>query len=129
MLFICYVLSALCNESASLSGDIIQPTPNVPTESRLRIDLQLFGPVINLPSNETGLLDFKDVRLQKLCVDYISGLMFHSILCAIGFLLSCVGFVNYLINFSVNAAKLSTKQKFEELIYLNSELASFDPRY
>lgn len=101
----------------------------IPNEDIKTIDLRQFATLINLNQTDRELLVFNGPRYQKLCSDYVSKLHFHLILCTLGFLLACAGFVNYLINFSVNAAKLSTKQKFSELIYLNSEMSPFDGKY
>lgn len=122
------IATILCNESTNINLNI-EAHSKLPTEDNKALDLRQFAPVINLRSNETELLYFQGQRFQRLCSDYVSKLSFHIILCTIGFLLACAGFVNYLINFSVNAAKLSTKQKFSELIYLNSEMSPFDAKY
>lgn len=127
-LYTSYVATVLCNEAPAINL-VRDVHANLATEDQKLLDLRQFGPVINLASNETGLLYFQGQRLQRLCVDYVSKLNFHLILCTIGFMLACAGFVNYLINFSVNSAKLSTKQKFTELMYLNSELSPFDAKY
>ena len=127
-LYTSYVATILCNEAPAINYNI-DAHAKIPTEADKLLDLRQFAPVMGVRSNETELLYFKGQRFQRLCLDYVSKLNFHVILCTIGFLLACAGFVNYLINFSVNSAKLSTKQKFIELIYLNSELSPFDAKY
>lgn len=127
-LYTSYVATVLCNQAPAINL-VRDVHANLATEDHKLLDLRQFAPVINLASNETELLYFQGQRFQRLCLDYVSKLNFHVILCTIGFLLACAGFVNYLINFSVNSAKLSTKQKFTELIYLNSELSPFDAKY
>lgn len=122
------IATVLCNESTNINLNT-EAHSKLPTEDNKMLDLRQFAPVIRFRSNETELLYFQGHRFQRLCQDYVSKLRFHLILCTIGFLLACAGFVNYLINFSVNAAKLSTKQKFSELIYLNSEVLPFDAKY
>lgn len=127
-LYTSYIASVLCNEGPAINL-VIDQHSRLATEDNKLLDLRQFAPVINLRGNETQLLYFKGQRLQRLCQDYVQRWNYYIILCTIGFLLACAGFVNYLINFSVNSAKLSTKQKFAELIYLNSELAPFDAKY
>ena len=58
-------------------------------------------------------------------------LTFYVILCTSGLLLMCIGFMNYLINLSVNWVRISTKQKYAELIYINgAEMTAFgDPNH
>lgn len=127
-LYTSYVATILCNEGTLVNLNAYNHS-KIPGEDEKLLDLRQFAPVIGLKWNETQLLEFRGARLQKLCSDYVTKLGFHVILSTIGFMLACAGFVNYLINFSVNSAKLSTKQKFTELLYLNSELAPFDARY
>lgn len=127
-LYTAYIATVLCNQGPSINL-VVDSHSKIPNEDDRLLDLRQFAPVIHLNSNETHLLYFRGQRFQKLCQDYVSKLNFHIILCTVGFLLACAGFVNYLINFSVNAAKLSTKQKFTELLFLNSELAPFDAKY
>lgn len=127
-LYTSYIAITLCNEAPAINlvTNVHSKTPN---EDNKVLDLRQFAPVIGLRSNETQLLYFQGQSFQKLCQDYVSKFSFHVTLCTVGFMLACAGFVNYLINFSVNSAKLSTKQKFTELIYLNSELSPFDAKY
>lgn len=127
-LYTSYIGQVLCNEGRAVNL-VSDAHSKLATEDDNVLDLRQFAPLINLRSNETQLLYFKGQRLQKFCQDYVSKLILHLILCTIGFLLACAGFVNYLINFSVNSAKLSTKQKFTEQLYLHSELAPFDAKY
>lgn len=127
-LYTSYIATVLCNESSDINLNTVAHS-KLPTEDNKLLDLRQFAPLVNLKSNETELLYFQGQRFQRLCSDYVSKLSFHIILCTIGFLLACAGFLNYLINFSVNAAKLNTKQKFSELIYLNSEMSPFDAKY
>lgn len=127
-LYTSYIATVLCNESPGINLDTIAHS-KLPTEDNKLLDLRQFAPLINLKSNETELLYFQGQRFQRLCSDYVSKLTFHIVLCTIGFLLACSGFLTYLINFSVNAAKLNTKQKFSELIYLNSEMSPLESKY
>lgn len=127
-LYTSFIATTLCNEAPAINA-VADQHSKIPNEDDKLLDMRQFAPVIHLGGNETHLLYFKGQRLQKLCMDYVSKLNFHVILCTIGFLLACAGFVNYLINFSVNSAKLSTKQKFTELMYLNSEMSPFDAKY
>lgn len=65
--------------------------------------------------------------MKRLCGDYISALTFYIILCSVGMTLVCIGFVNFIINLSVNWARTSTKQKYAELMYLNgAEMTAFN---
>lgn len=127
-LYSTWIVQSLCIKAPGINlvTDVHSRIPNEPSQV---LDLRQFAPIINIPNNETDLLYFKDQRLQRLCSDLNAKLKFHFTLCVLGFLLACAGFVNYLINFSVNSAKLSTKQKFIELVYLNSELAPFENKY
>lgn len=127
-LYTAYIAGVLCTQAPAVNM-VLDAHSKLPNENDKLLDLRQFAPVIGLSSNETQLLYFRGQRLQKLCTDFVSKLTFHVILCAIGFLLACAGFVNYLINFSVNSAKLSTKQKFNELMYLNTEMLPFDGKY
>jgi hypothetical protein len=132
-LFICYVMSRLCNEGRYVTVSThetgyVQPNINF-AENNQQIDLRQFAPLLHLRSNETNLLLFQNYRLKKLCIDYMSSLTFYVILGSVGFLLMCAGFMNYLINLSVNWVRISTKQKYAELIYINgAEMTAFgDP--
>lgn len=127
-LYTSYIATILCNEAPAINA-VRDVHANIPNEDYKLLDLRQFAPVIGLKSNETQLLYFTGTRLQRLCMDYVTKLNLHVILCTIGFLVSCAGFVNYLINFSVNSAKLSTKQKFSEVLYLNAELSPFSGKY
>lgn len=127
-MFSSWVLMNLCVRGPDMNL-VTDVHSRIPTELDQVLDLRQFAPIINLPNNETDLLYFKGQRLQRLCSDHNEKFKFNVTLCTLGFLLACAGFVNYLINFSVNSAKLSTKQKFIELIYLNSEMAPFDAKY
>ncbi|KAI1287611.1 hypothetical protein HDE_09908 [Halotydeus destructor] len=129
-LFVCYIMSRLCNDGryATVSTHetgFVQPNIN-PAENEQQIDLRQFSPLIGLRSNETNLLLFKDYRLKKLCIDYMGSLNFYVILGSIGYCLMCIGFMNYLINLSINWVRISTKQKYAELIYINgAEMTAF----
>lgn len=128
-LYTAYVAGVLCTHGPAVNM-VLDTHAKIPNEYDKVLDLRQFAPVIGLRSNETQLLYFQGQRLQRFCSDYVSKMTFHVILCTIGFLLACSGFVNYLINFSVNSAKLSTKQKVIELVYLNyPELSPFDAKY
>lgn len=127
-LYTSYIATTLCNEAPAINL-AVDAHSKIPTEDDKLLDLRQFAPIINLPSNETHLLYFKGQRFQAFCIDFVQKLNFHILLCTIGFLLATAGFVNYLINFSVNSAKLSTKQKFTELMWLNSEMSPFDAKY
>lgn len=124
-LFTAYVSTILCNQAPLINLNT-EAHGKIPLENEKVIDMRQFAPVIGLRNNETELLYFQGQRYQRLCHDYVTKFNFHIILCTIGFLLASAGFVNYLINFSVNSAKISTKQKFSELVYLNSEMSPFD---
>lgn len=131
-LFICYVLSNLCNEGAHMivnpiNADWPYPTDVRPGQSAQYIDLRQFSPLLSLRSNETQFLYFKDDRLKKLCGDYVSALWFYIILCSIGMTLLCSAFLNFLINLSVNRVRISAKQKYAEIMYLNgAEMTAFN---
>ena len=128
-LFICYVLTTLCNEGTRIIPINYQENNlnfNLQA-SHHYIDLRQFSPLLSLRSNETEYLYFKDDRLKRLCGDYISALTFYIILCSVGMTLVCIGFVNFIINLSVNWARTSTKQKYAELMYLNgAEMTAFN---
>lgn len=128
-LYTSHIATTLCNEGYKINY-VLDVHAKIPADGADKLlDMRQFSPLIGLESNETQLLMFQGVRFQKLCSEYVSRFYFHVILCTVGFMLACAGFVNYLINFSVNSAKLSTKQKFTELVYLNSELSPFDAKY
>lgn len=127
-LYTSHLATTLCNEGYKVNYKL-DVHANIPDGADKLLDLRQFSPVIGLESNETQLLLFQGVRFSKLCTEYVSRFYFHVILCTVGFMLACAGFVNYLINFSVNSTKLSTKQKFTELVYLNTELSPFDAKY
>ena len=132
ILFICYVLTSLCNEGTHLivnpqNPDWPYPTDTRPGQSPQYLDLRQFSPLLALRSNETQFLYFKDDRLKKLCGDYVSALMFHIILCSVGMTLLCAAFVNFLITLSVNWVRISAKQKYAEIMYLNgAEMTAFN---
>ncbi|XP_015795804.1 uncharacterized protein LOC107372151 [Tetranychus urticae] len=128
-LFICYIMSRLCSEGRTYdepNGSNHLP-PSEVTDSSQQLNLKLFAPLLNIKPNETDhLLVFEGYKLKKLCVDYLSNLYLYIILCFVGFLLLCSGFLNYLINLSINWARITTSQKCAELIYLNSaEMTAF----
>ena len=131
-LFICYVLSNLCNEGAHMIVDPVNanwpyPTDIRPGQSAQYIDLRQFSPLLALRSNETQFLYFKDDRLKKLCGDYVSALMFYIILCLVGTGLMCIAFLHFLIILSVNRVRNSAKQKYAEIMYLNgAEMTAFN---
>lgn len=127
-LYTAYISTILCNHAPLINMNT-DAHGKIPMDDEKLVDLRQFAPIIGLRDNETELLYFRGQRYQRLCHDYVTKLNFHIILCTIGFLLACAGFVNYLINFSVNSAKLSTKQKFTELVYLNSESPFDDAKY
>lgn len=127
-LYTSYISTILCNESPNINLNTVAHS-KLPTEDNKLLDLRQFAPLVNLKPNQTELLYFQGQRFQSLCSDYVRNLHFHIILCTIGFLVACAGFLNYLINFSVNASKLKTKQNVSELIYLNSEMSPFDAKY
>ena len=114
-LFICFVLTNLCNDHKR----VVNPNDH-------NIDLKLFAPFLGVRSNETSLLYFEGPRLKKLCVDYVSSLLLYVLLGSIGFVIMSWGFMNFLINLSVNWTRLSTKQKCAELMYINNaEMVAF----
>ncbi|CAG2109369.1 unnamed protein product [Medioppia subpectinata] len=131
-LFVCYVLSDLCNEGIDLIVEplnVNNPFPNDirAGQSSQYLDLRQFSPLLSLRANETQFLYFKDNRLKKLCDDYVSALYFHIILCSIGMVSLCAGFLNFLINLSVNWVRISAKQKYAEILYLNgAEMTAFN---
>ncbi|XP_015787962.1 uncharacterized protein LOC107365015 [Tetranychus urticae] len=136
-LFNCYVMSRLCNDGLAYSSDSSLPssssspltTNGLPEETvdlNQSLNLKIFGSLLSVRSNETSLLLFKGHRLKKLCIDYISSLYLYLILTFTGFLLLTWGFINFLINLSVNMARIATRRKCAELIYINSpEMANF----
>lgn len=132
ILFICYVLTSLCNEGTHLivnpqNPEWPYPTDTRPGQSTQYLDLRQFSPLLALRSNETQFLYFKDDRLKKLCGDYVSALMFHIILCSIGMGLLSLAFLNFLITLSVNWVRISAKQKYAEIMYLNgAEMTAFN---
>lgn len=129
VLFICYTLTDLCNEGTKVivhHNTGWHPQDPRPGQNSQFIDLRQFSPMLNLRWNETEFMYFKDDRLKKLCADYISILLFYAILCSMGLFLLCAGFVNFLINLSVNWVRISTKQKYAEIMYLNgAEMTAF----
>lgn len=130
-LFLCYIMTRLCNEgrfvtASSYDRGYIPPNIDFGESDQQQIDMRQFAPILNLRSNETHLLIFQSHRLKKLCVDYMANLNFYTILSSLGFILIFIGFINYLINLSVNWARLSTKQKYAELVYINgAEMIAF----
>ena len=140
-LFLCYIMSRLCNDGtyATVSHydrGYIQPNINF-AENSQQIDLRQFAPILNLRQNETNLLLFQNVRLKKLCVDYVQSLDPYMIMGFLGFVLMTFGFINYLINLTANWVRIATRQKYAELFYINgAEMIAFgdgdapyDPRY
>lgn len=130
VLSLCYLLTNLCNEGTKVYVRQcewpFQTDTNAGVSSQY-IDLRQFSPLLTLRSNETEFLYFKGDRLKKLCGDYVSALMFYIILCSIGLFLLSSGFVNFLMNLSVNWARTSTKQKYKEILYLNgAEMTAFN---
>jgi len=75
-LFVCYVMSRLCNEgryvTVSTHETGFTPLTSNVAEADQQIDLRQFAPLLHLRSNETNLLLFRDYRLKKLCIDYMS---------------------------------------------------------
>lgn len=129
LLFCCYCMSQLCNEGRYTT---VNPTDAVflgqvnYAENLQQIDLRQLSPLLSLRANETNLLLFKDHRLKKLCVDYMSSLLFYVLLASIGSLLMSIGFVNFLITLSINWVRRTTKQKYAELFYINgAEMIAF----
>lgn len=140
-LFLCYIMSRLCNDGtyttvSHFERGYVQPNINF-AENHQQIDLRQFAPILNLRQNETNLLLFENVRLKKLCVDYVQSLDPYMILGFVGFILMTFGFINYLINLTANWVRLSTRLKYAELFYINgAEMIAFgqedgpeDPRY
>uniref|UniRef100_T1KCP8 Pyruvate kinase C-terminal domain-containing protein n=1 Tax=Tetranychus urticae TaxID=32264 RepID=T1KCP8_TETUR len=122
-LFICYIMSGLCSEGRTYeepNGSNHLP-PSEVTDSSQQLNLKLFAPLLNIKPNETDyLLVFEGYKLKKLCVDYLPNLYLYIIFCFAGFLLLFSGFLNYLINLSINWARITTSQKCAELIDLDS---------
>lgn len=128
-LLLTFLLHVLCTTGKCIST--VQLTPNPQSlclnkendetgASNGMIDLRQFSPIFNLKSNETELLLIRGVSLKKLCTDYRRELIPNIIVCFVGFILLLWGFVNFLINISVNYAKISTKRKYAEIYYINS---------
>ena len=129
LLFCCFTVSRLCNEGRYTT---VNPQEAVflgqvnYAENLQQIDLRQLSPLLGLRANETQLMLFKDHRLKKLCVDYMSSLLFFVLLTSIGCLLMSIGFVNYLITLSINWVRRTTKQKYAELFYINgAEMIAF----
>ncbi|XP_074601143.1 uncharacterized protein LOC141855130 isoform X2 [Brevipalpus obovatus] len=126
-LFVCFIMSSLCTDGKTVSESYgTMPPSSEVSDSNQQLNLRLFAPLLGLRANETDYLLFKDHKLKKFCIDYLSSLYLYVTLCFAGFLLLCIGFLNYLINLSVNWARVTTSQKCAELIYLNSaEMTAF----
>ena len=129
VLFCCFAVSRLCNDGRYTT---VNPTEAVflgqvnYAENLQQIDLRQLSPLLGLRANETNLMLFRDHRLKKLCVDYMSSLLFYVLLTSIGFLLMSIGFVNYLVTLSINWVRRTTKQKYAELFYINgAEMIAF----
>lgn len=129
LLFSCFCMSRLCNEGRYTT---VVPSEAVflgqvnYAENLQQIDLRQLSPLLALRANETQLMLFKDHRLKKLCVDYMSSLLFYVLLASIGSLLMTIGFVNFLITLSINWVRRTTKQKYAELFYINgAEMIAF----
>lgn len=119
--FICFTMSHLCSEGKTVSDSHHSNSfPSEIRESNYELNLKLFAPLLKLRPNETELLLFRDHRLKKLCVDYMSHLYLYIILAFGGFLLLFSGFLNFLINLSVNWTRVTTNQKCAELMYINA---------
>lgn len=141
VLIISYLLSSLCVDGKTINiSNCGQPFlhPNLNSLSDVegagtssgQIDLRQFSPLFDLGRNETDFLFFSGVRLKKLCSDYMKELYLNIIICFVGCILLVWAFVNFLINLSVNYAKISTKRKYAELMYLNSsEMVAFADRW
>lgn len=128
-LLLTYLLHELCTVGKCINTVLLTPNqqslcslkePDETGASAGMIDLRQFSPIFNLKSNETELLLIRGVPLKKLCTDFRRELIPNLIVCFIGFLLLLWGFVNFLINISVNYAKISTKRKYAEILYINS---------
>jgi len=123
-------MTSLCNDGRFATVDtkqaIVSGIANTLDEAQ-QIDLRQFAPLIGLTrSNETQLMLFRDHRLKKLCSDYMPGLLFHVLLVSIGMIMLTIGFVNFLINLSVNWVRRTTTQKYAELFYINgAEMIAF----
>lgn len=128
-LFICYIMSRLCNDGRYVTVNRVDSTYMGRADyadDLQQIDLRQLSPLLKLRANETDLLLFKEHRLKSLCVDYMSGLLTYVLLSALGFFLMLIGFVNYLINIGVNWARKNAKQKYAELFYINgAEMTTF----
>lgn len=130
VLFTCWVMSTLCSDGHIYSTDTTTSTVtgnnHEVSDSNQQLNLKIIAPLMNLKANETNLLVFKGHRLKKLCVDYISSLYLYVLLTFSGFILLSCGFLNFLINLSVNWARITTRRKCAELIYINGpEMTSF----
>jgi len=128
-LLLTYLLHELCTVGKCINTVLL--TPNQQSlclvketdetgASNGMIDLRQFSPIFNLKSNETELLLIKGVALKKLCTDFRRELIPNLMVCFVGFILLLWGFVNFLINISVNYAKISTRRKYAEILYINS---------
>ena len=128
-LLLTYLLHELCTSGKCISTIIHPSNPqslcsiketDETGASNGMIDLRQFSTIFNLPSNETELLLIRGVPLKKLCTDFRRELIPNLIVCFVGFILLLWGFVNFLINISVNYAKISTRRKYAEILYINS---------
>ena len=129
VLFCCFDVSRLCNDgrytTVNQTEAVFLGQVNY-AENLQQIDLRQLSPLLGLRANETNLMLFRDHRLKKLCVDYMSSLLFYVLLTSIGFLLMSIGFVNYLVTLSINWVRRTTKQKYAELFYINgAEMIAF----
>ncbi|XP_074596886.1 uncharacterized protein LOC141851966 [Brevipalpus obovatus] len=138
ILFSCFIMSKLCSDghtysdpassvATSMGGSSTAAVhPMEISDNNNQLNLKILAPIINLKGNDTNLLIFKGHRLKKLCIDYVSSLYLYVILTFSGFMLLSCGFLNFLINLSVNWARITTRRKCAELIYINGpEMTGF----
>jgi hypothetical protein len=139
-LVVTYLLTNLCVEGKTINTSRCPASSHNPNLNSLsdvegagasteNIDLRQFAPLFELGHNETDFLLLRGVHLKKLCSDYLKELYLNIILSFVGCLLLVWSMLNFLINLSVNYAKISTKRKYAEIIYLNSsEMVAFADR-
>ncbi|XP_015787587.1 uncharacterized protein LOC107364676 [Tetranychus urticae] len=127
-LFAAYTTSSLCANTFS-DGNINTDADITPNSNQTRdsLNLLIFQPFIGLPQNETQLLILTGSRLTKFCDELIPSVLVYVQMCFAGLILLVTGLLNFILTVNTNWTVITTKRKFEEVVFLNSaEMTNFD---
>lgn len=99
--------------------DLEEVPPHLPF-----IDLMQFGQAMELTREDVKLMMFEGDRYERLCDYYIPKFHFLFFVSSIGLAVACLGFINYLLNFTVNTAKIYARheESYDDKTYLDAEL-------